>query len=108
MIEQQGVLAVTDVASIGAAQAAGFQMPNQRAVASARFGKGPDAMQERNQWHHGRHWRRVEITCATLKIGSLAHLLGRFPVDAGVQRAVLLVLPTQRAAVLVPPAKFSL
>ena len=46
MVERKRILAGADVAAIDAAQAEGFQMPDQVAITSTRFGKGPDAARE--------------------------------------------------------------
>ena len=46
MVERKRILAGADVAGIDAAQAEGFQMPDQVAVAGTRLGKGPDAARE--------------------------------------------------------------
>ena len=49
-------------------------MPDQRAIASTRLGKGSDAAAKvRDQRHHRCPWRRVEISLAALEVGSLAH-----------------------------------
>ena len=73
IVERKRILAGADVAAIDAAQAEGFQMPDQSAVAGTRLGKGPDAAKVRDQRQHRGPWRRVEISLAALEVGSLAH-----------------------------------
>ena len=46
-VDRQRILAAAYVTAIDAAQAEGFQMPDQRAVTSARLGKGSDALARR-------------------------------------------------------------
>ena len=52
------------VAAVDAAQALGFQMPDQRAVHGTRLGKATDTVKVPNQILHRRPWRRVEISLA--------------------------------------------
>ena len=73
MVEHKRILAGADVAAIDAAQAEGFQMPDQGAVAGTGLGKAADAAKVRDQRHHCCPWRRVEIGLAALEVGSLAH-----------------------------------
>src|SRR6478672_10912347 len=75
IVERKRVLTVVDVAAIDAAQAKGFQVPDQRAITRARLGKGSDApaAKVRNQRHHCCPWRRIEISFAALEVASLAH-----------------------------------
>jgi hypothetical protein len=78
----ESILASADVAAVDAAQAEGFQIPNQIAFASAGLGKGSDSAgaKERDQRRHRLRWRRVEVALAALEVGSLAHQPSRDPV----------------------------
>jgi hypothetical protein len=74
MIEGKRILTGADVAGVDAAQAKGFQVPDQIAGAGTRLGKFLHAAKVRDQRHYCRPWRRVEISLATLELGSLAHI----------------------------------
>ena len=74
IVKRKRILAAADVAGIDAAQAEGFQVPDQCAIAGTRLGKGVDALAKvRDQRQHGSPWRRVEIGLAALEVGSLTH-----------------------------------
>jgi hypothetical protein len=73
-IDRKGILSSADVALPNAAQTKRFQMPDQIAITSARFCKGVNAVQVRNQRHHRRPGRRIEISLAAFEVGSFAHL----------------------------------
>ena len=75
MVERKRILAGTDVAAIDTAQAEGFQMPDQRAVAGTRLGKACGRREDAGSAAPPLPWRRVEISLAALEVGTLAHQL---------------------------------
>ena len=70
MVEFKRILPRADVAGIDAAQAEGFQMPNQITCACAGLGKSLDPLttKERNQRQHRWVRRRVEVGHAALEL----------------------------------------
>ena len=72
-IDRKRVLAGADVAAIDASQLVRFQMPNQIAIAGARFGESANATQVRDQGRHSSPWCRIEVGFAAFEVRSFAH-----------------------------------
>jgi hypothetical protein len=77
VVEREGILIVADVARIGAAQSKGFQMPDQRALTSARLSKGFDAAQVRGTTAARGVGYKSASRCS--KLDCFAHLLPALP-----------------------------
>ena len=74
MVERKRILAGADVAGIDAAQAEGFQMPDQRAVASTRLGEACGCRAGTGSAAPPLPVASGRNRLAALEVGSLAHL----------------------------------
>ena len=73
VIEFKRILAGTDIALVGAAQAEPFQVPDQIPVATARLSKGSNSAgtKKRNYRGHCLGWGGVKISFTSLEIKTL-------------------------------------